>query len=134
MPEDNSKMRGAVGLRSQAIFSRLLAIHLRAHVEGNSHPLENRHYRHQEPEARRQKRGENDDDIKKRARQQNLDKALTDDVEAAAEITLKAADEGPDNLANQRQDKREEDRNAKSVEKPRSDIAPLIIGADIVTP
>ena len=86
----------------------------------------------QEPEVHREDRREDDDDVEARHVAPDLDDALEDEVDPAAEVALGGAGEDADEAGDDGDDEREEDRDAEAVDDAGHHVAGLVVGAEPV--
>ena len=87
---------------------------LGAHDADQRHPAEQQHQAEQPPEARRDDAGEDDQEVERRHARPDLDEALQDEVDPAAEVALHRAGGDADDRAEDGQGQAEEHRECGS--------------------
>ena len=132
MPEHDPEMRGAIGTRCEAIFLRLLAIHLGPHIIGDPHPPEKHHDQKEHEEAGDEKCRHDDDDIKEGKRSPDFNKSLGVNIEFSGKIALQGADYCAEDLGKEHEHKGKENGHAEPVENPGEHIASLGVCAEPV--
>ncbi len=105
---------------------------LGAHQPDQRHPGEQQENAEQDEEPRRQHRRYDQQQIKRGDRVPDLDEALEDQIDPAAEIALHAAGRDADDRRDDRQRQAEQHRDAKAIDQPRDHVAALVVGAEPV--
>ena len=103
-----------------------------AHQAHQRHPGEQQENAEQDEETRRQHRRYDQEQIKRGDRVPDLDEALKDQIDPAAEIALHAAGRDADDRRDDRQRQPEQHRDTKAIDQPRDHVAALVVGAEPV--
>ena len=103
-----------------------------AHETDQRHPGEQQQNAEQHEEARRQHRRYDQQQIKRGDRGPDLDEALEQQIDPAAEIALHAAGRDADDRRDDGQRQAEQHRDAEAVDQARDHVAALVVGAEPV--
>ncbi len=95
----------------------------RAHGPSNAHPAEDPQDQQQNPEIGNHHRGDDDDDVEVGDRRPDLDQALEEEIECAAEIPHGAADADAGSVGGDQQRQGEENGDPEPVDQPGQDVA-----------
>ena len=132
MPEHDDAVGYAERPRRLDVFEIAPAQEFGAHQADQRHPGEQQENAEQHEEAGHQHRRQDQQQIKRRNRGPDLDEALEDQIDPAAEIALHAAGGDADDRRDDRQRQAEQHRDAEAIDQPRDHVAALIVGAEPV--
>ena len=118
--------------RGAHIFEVAGAQELGAHHADERDPGEQQQDAEQDEEARRDDRRDDDQQIERRDRGPDLDEALEQQIDPAAEIALHRAGQDADDGGDAGEDQAEQHRDAEAVDEARHHVAALVVGAEPV--
>ena len=130
--EHDGDVGDAEGAGGGDVFEIAAAQEFGAHDADQRHPGEEQQDAEQHPEAGGDDRGDDQQQIERGDRGPDLDEALEDQVDPAAEIALHGAGDDADDRGEDGQRQAEQHRDAEAVEQAGDDVAAAIVGAEPV--
>src|SRR5215471_8876632 len=130
MADDDEQVRHPESACRLNVFEIASAQELGAHETNEPNPGEQQQNSEQDKEAWHQHRGNDQEQVKLWNRRPDLDEALEQEIDTAAEISLHRACGYPDNRRDDRERQAEQNGDAKAVDQAGGHVSGAVIGSE----